>query len=456
MASLLSLLALLSPAALAFSGSYVGGPGDRPQNRESQAVMARSGEATTLTLFNDVQAGQRVFGLVVPVPVAIDAGNVRVIEPDLLRGIEQYSGPRTTELTCVDLYFTPADDPSSGCSSGRRPGTDTAWFDDSTDGVSVEDEVTGVTVEDRFTVGEYEAFVLQGEDAEGLQAWLSQEGLALPEGAEDVLQETINKGHYFLALRAELAEVPAEQTWLTPIQIGFSSTSWTLPLRLGTFSSGGLQDLVLFLLTDAEMGEIGIENFGPPAEIPSECLLSSPQDAGPVYQRLLAQTLGLPERPEDLGGATGLAWAVEHQWENGECEPCTQPGRLTGAEVEALGLPDGRDPYVFTRLRLRYTPGAMPEDPRFVATGQPVEPIQKRYYVGSWEIAGELPSCEPEPIADVGPCYSASWMAYREHLDIYEQPTLAIEEPDGCNHKRALLLLVLPPAFGLLRRRRRA
>lgn len=453
----LTLLLGTGGRAFGFSGIYAGGADDRPTNHESRAVLARAGQATTLTLFNDVQTGQQVFGLVVPVPVAIDADNVRVVSPDVLHDIEAYSAPRTRELSCQELYFRadPDDSLDLGCSLDFSSDETTLWFETETDGLGWTDDVTGVTVADRFTVGEYEAFVLQGTDASGLRTWLSDQGLQLPPDSDEVVDEAIALGSYFLALRVELDELPEGITWLRPVQVGYVAESWTLPLRMGTFSSGGLQDLVLFLLTDADMGEVSIENYGTPAEIPTDCLLSDPTEAEAVYDRLLSESLGLPGRPEDLGGAKGLAWAVEHRWEDGACEPCTEVGVLAPEDVEELGMPDGNEPYLMTRVRIRYTPEAMTEDPRLVASGAPAEPVQKRYYVGTWEIAGELPACEDEPIAEVGQCYSSSWLAYRETLEPSDKPMVLLEDPDGCKHKRALLLLALP-TLGLLRRRRRS
>ena len=167
-------------------------------------------------------------------------------------------------------------------------------------------------------------------------------------------------------------------------------------------------------------------------------------------------SLGIAGRPEELGGVEGLAWAVEHRRANGECEPCTEHGPLRPDEVEALGMPDGDDPYLLTRIRLRYTPKALTEDPVLVATGRSPTPVEKRYLVGSWEVAGEFPLCAGVEIPEIGTCYSASWMAYREGLDEASQPYVPIDDRDGCKHHRALLLLALPGALGLLRRRRKA
>lgn len=453
-----SLASLWPSSALAFSGAYVGAQGDQPVNRESRAVMARAGQATTLTLFNDVRAGERVFGLVVPVPVEIDSGNVRTLDPAVMHGVEAYSAPRASTTSCEQLYFAQAPPPSEpldlSCSFSSGEEHDELWFDTGANDLSWEDQATGVTIEDRFTVGEYEAFVLQGSTGTGLEQWLSQEGLSLPPGADQVLDDYIADGHYFLALRVVLEEIPTDETWLTPVQIGYLAAEWTLPLRLGTLSSGGVQDLVLMLLTDADMGQVGIGNYGPESPIPSDCLLSDPAEMDQVYGELLAHSLGLPAQPEQLDGAQGLAWAVEHRWTDGQCEPCTEHGPLSRSDAEALGLPDGAEDYVLTRLRLRYTPQAMVEDPELVADGGRVEPVQMRYYVGSWEIAGEFEPCMGAPMADVGICYSASWMAYRESLPTSEQPPLVIDDKDGCKHHRGLIVLGLPALFGLARRRR--
>ena len=100
-----ALLAGLWPGvSWAFCGTYVGGSEGTPTNRASMIAVARAGDATTLTLFNDFEGEVEEFGLVIPVPPGFDEGNLRLGDKELLDRLDRYSAPRLVSYDCESFY----------------------------------------------------------------------------------------------------------------------------------------------------------------------------------------------------------------------------------------------------------------------------------------------------------------------------------------------------------------
>ncbi len=105
----LSILALLlgSQHASAFCGTYVS-PDEPITNHASQLVVARDGDHTTLTMFNDFQGPPESFALVIPFPSSILGDQVRTLDSEWIGKLEQYSAPREVQYSCDDFYRSPA------------------------------------------------------------------------------------------------------------------------------------------------------------------------------------------------------------------------------------------------------------------------------------------------------------------------------------------------------------
>jgi hypothetical protein len=116
-------------------------------------------------------------------------------------------------------------------------------------------------VEAQFTEYGYDFAVLSATAADGLQAWLDDNGYAIPAGGEDILQSYIDAGVYFLAVKVNLDVVEQVDGWLPPIQLRYASPSLSLPIRIGTISSAGAQEVVVYTLTPVAEGEVSITNF---------------------------------------------------------------------------------------------------------------------------------------------------------------------------------------------------
>ncbi|MES2644435.1 MAG: DUF2330 domain-containing protein [Myxococcota bacterium] len=415
-------LMMASPHADAFCGAYVGNGESSPTNRASQIVIARSGTSTTLTMFNDYEGDLAAFGLVVPVPAGVDSDNVRLADRTLLEKLDGYSQPRQVAYTCDDWYGVSEAAVearqlarrSSGGGCGGSSNDSGGWYTNDSGVREGSSGDTGVHVIDEFDLGEYTAWVVAAEGSEGLMAWLSANGFAVDDTTSAVFDEYIAAGSHFLALRVDLDEAPATN-WLSPLQVGYDTEAWSLPIRMGAASSAGVQDLVVYAVTEPDAGRVGISNYVETPAPAAECLVDI-EEGGSVldwYETQFELTTGLPATPETLGGRQGFAWTTEYGWGSGACDPCTNTGPLTQDDVTGLGF-DAHYGWYLTRLHLRYTPEAVTEDISFYAS-RVTENTQLRYVSHTWELESAMPTCGAlEGAADAPACYSSEYWARKE------------------------------------------
>ena len=100
---MIAALALLSPSAHAFCGTFVGGAGSEFFNEYSQVAIVRDGTTTHLTVVNDVQGEFEDFALVIPVPEVLAEDDIHVLEPELFDRLDAYSQPRLVTYECSDF-----------------------------------------------------------------------------------------------------------------------------------------------------------------------------------------------------------------------------------------------------------------------------------------------------------------------------------------------------------------
>jgi hypothetical protein len=87
----------------------------------SAVIMARDGMRTTLTMQNDYRGEPTEFALVVPVPVVLKQGDVKVVEKKIFDRVDAYSSPRLAEYYDADpcLPVPMPAPPMSATASGR-------------------------------------------------------------------------------------------------------------------------------------------------------------------------------------------------------------------------------------------------------------------------------------------------------------------------------------------------
>ena len=261
----LGLVGLSSPRAEAFCGTYVGQAGDL-YNAASRVAMTRFDGRTTLTMANDVQGDTSSFAIVVPVPVVPGPDDVKVIDPEVFDRLDGYSEPRLVTYECDDFYGDWGND--GGIDGGGSDGGD--------DGPSDTGDAE-VDVEARYIVGEYEVVILSATESGALVNWLQSNDYQVSTAAQNLLQEYIDGGSYFFAAKiGPDAEIESGDT-LSPLQVSYEASSWSLPVRLGTLNSPGSQYLVVYAVNDYDGGVTGISNYDE-ATVEANCLWDQEDD----------------------------------------------------------------------------------------------------------------------------------------------------------------------------------
>ena len=373
------LTALLAPNdASAFCGTYVGGPDAALFNRASKIIVTRQEDSTTLTLANDLVGDVTDFALLVPVPEVLSAEDVRVVAPELFTRLDAYSSPRLVSYTCDDFMNDSADTGAVDQDSGGGGGA----------------EAEGVTVEASFSEGEYDIVILSATESGALLTWLDTNGYAVSETAGELLQEYIDAGAYFFAAKVSLSALPEEATFLSPLQLRYSDPVFSLPVRLGTANAEDEQDLILFVMGDE--GQTHISNY-PQAQVEDECLFDEAayESFGAFYDGRFVTAL-------DELGRERASWVLEYSWDPGSCDPCS--GEPLDTEViEELGWVGDWGSATFTRLHMRYGPGAVDQD--LVLYGSNIrDQEQLRYVLYDEALEDRFPRCIDGWVDDPGSC----------------------------------------------------
>ena len=377
--TLLLLNQLIAPAN-AFCGTYVGGVGSEFYNTYSQLAVVRDGSNTTLTIVNDIQGNFEDFALVIPVPQVIPEEQVKVLEPELFDRLDAYSQPRLVSYECSDF----------------EEQADTGWaFDSSTDAPENEGG-SDVNVEALYIVGEFEVVILSAAQSSSLFTWLNDNGFHTPGQAQDLLQEYIDGGSYFLAAKVHSTAGIQSGDKLSPLQFAYNNPSFQIPIRIGTLNSKESQDLVIYSVSSYNQGRVGISNY-PEFTIEDECMWNSEGESfGQYYAN---QFDAAYDAKEDA------AWTVEYAWGGGGCDPCSG-NPPDASDLVALGLKEDYvhySDYFFTRLHARYSPEQADEE-LMLYQSNITSNDQYRFIEYKWELEDRFPICGVGMVEDPGSC----------------------------------------------------
>ena len=118
----MSIILALSGPAQAFCGAYVGSADSELSNSDSRIVIARSGFETRLTMFNDVSVTEDMgeFGMVVPVPAALDQRHVRLVDEQAMTTVERYARTSLRRVHLRELLHPGPRAPGFGASHARH------------------------------------------------------------------------------------------------------------------------------------------------------------------------------------------------------------------------------------------------------------------------------------------------------------------------------------------------
>jgi hypothetical protein len=395
---LLALLTLATPAH-AFCGTFVGAPGAALTNQSSRVVIGRDAGTTTLTLAADYAGDLADFALVLPVPEVLGPEDVAVGDAALIDWMDAWSTPRAVSYTCDDLFADPV---QSGIGCGTLMGCSDSSVNYGANGLaSGPPAADSVTVEAAFTAAGYEIVVLSAEESSDLFEWLRVNGYEVPRGGDAILQEYIDAGSFFMAAKVSLDARPEGNTWLTPLRLTYQSEGFGLPIRIGTISADGPQEVLIYTLTATSVGEVGIANY-PEIQLETECMWrpEEGEDMASWYAREVDTAVA------DAGGA---GWIKEYsadlvpvQGTGYHCDPCTAEPAIPGGTFAPLGL--NSDSAHLTRIRMRYDATTADEDLTLYESGILGAASQLRYIGYEHEMEFVYPVCHEGWVENPGEC----------------------------------------------------
>ncbi len=368
----LSFLALPSHA---FCGFYVGKADATLFNDASRVIYVRDGKRSMITMVNDYRGTLAEFAIVVPVPSVLAKDDIKIVDKALIDRIDAYSAPRLAEYFDAD----PCQPRYPAALESRAMMADRAE-----QSKARRDKALGVKIEAQYTVGEYDIVILSAKQSDGLETWLRENNYRIPRGAAAALKPYIKQNMKFFVARVNLgAHAKSGHAFLRPLQFGFESEKFMLPIRLGMINARGPQDLVLYVLT--RNGRVETTNYRT-VKLPANMDI-------PVYIRPEFTTFYKALFDEQAKREAHRVVFTEYFWDMGWCDPCAadplSPEELKAAGVTwldgaVIGVPGqpgvtrparirppmggAAQPVMLTRLHVRYTAETFPEDLMFQET----------------------------------------------------------------------------------------
>ncbi len=350
-----------SSAAWAFCGFYVASTDEPLTNKASRVVMVREAGQTIVTMASDVHGDPRQFALVIPVPTVVQREQVRVVKPETVEQVADYSKPRLVEYYDENPCAPPPAPlavPAPSASFGR-----------------IARRLAVVTVEAAFSVAEYDIKVLTATEGGALITYLNANGYKMPPGAAPVVSSYLKQGMHFFVAKVNLDRMTDNPSgFLRPIRVTYRTAKFALPIRLGTVNAAGPQDMLVLALT--RTGRVDVTNYRTvkmPTGVDVPEYISG--RFGAFYDALFDRQVAAHD-----GRAVFLEYAWPVMANAGLCDPCTAPP-LSPAVLSELGAnwPEGQPGFI-TRLHVRYDRGHFPEDLQFQETPD-TEQYQARYVI---------------------------------------------------------------------------
>lgn len=390
--------------AQAFCGFYAGKADSSLYNHASQVILARDGNKTVLTMLNDYKGPANEFALIIPTPVTLKQGQVRIANPKIFDRLDEYSSPRLVEYQ--------DDNP---CDPQLKWGYEKPVIMFSTipvpsPNIKKDNKALGVVVEEQYTLEEYDIVSLSAKESDGLETWLIQNGYHIPQGTSAALLPYIKQGMKFFVAKVNLQEQKRLGfQYLRPLQFAFESEKFMLPMRLGMLNAqpNTEQDLIVYALS--KNSRIESSNYAN-IKVPSEINIpASVKNRFGDFYKAVFDKVSLKENYK--------AVFTEYFWNTAWCDPCSgkplentelrdagvfwQGGRsdenfiaLTtpGNSIKAFVPPKGLNTEVsLTRLHLRYNAKSLPEDLLLTPT-QDRQNWQVRYIIQN-SAAGSVSQC---------------------------------------------------------------
>ncbi|MFO1435782.1 MAG: DUF2330 domain-containing protein [Gammaproteobacteria bacterium] len=302
----------------AFCGFYVAKADAKLFNKASQVVLARDGDRTVITMANDFSGDPKEFAVVVPVPTALEEGQIHIGDRALIDHLDAYTSPRLVE------YFDP--DPCQMIMMDKAMRSEAPAA--AALGEVGRAKALGVTVEAQYTIGEYDIVILSAAQSNGLETWLTENGYKIPNGAASVLDGYIKQQMHFFVAKVNLQRKDKlGYSYLRPIQVAYESSKFMLPIRLGTLNADGPQDLVIFTLT--RNGRVETTNYRT-VKLPTgmDIPIYVKDEFGDFYKAMFDEQV----KRENMS-----AVFLEYAWDMNWCDPCAADP-LSDDELQSLGV----------------------------------------------------------------------------------------------------------------------
>lgn len=333
----LAVLLCTAQVAHAFCGLYLAADNAPRLGDATELVVMRKGTRTVLSMQNSYIGPAEPFAFVLPVPAAVQARDVAVVDRGAFDAVERLGAPRLVELWEQDPCAS-----AEAAATQRTASSATAELDPP---VETDVEDPDVILESQLAAGEYQIAIVAAKDVAGLEAWLRREKYQVPPGAEPLLRGYLERGMKLLVAKVDPKRVAfaGGRAVLSPLRVTYDSGELVLPIRLGLANSPGTQDLVINILAPERHEAASYPSVTIPTNI---AVTSSVRDRfGAFYAALFDATLD--KYPD--------AVVTEYVWDASSCDPCTGPP-LSAGHLEALGadvLGDASS-FVLTRLHARY------------------------------------------------------------------------------------------------------
>lgn len=196
----------------------------------AHVILIRRGTRTVVVMRNDYRGPPQEFAMVVPVPVALRAGDVQTFDSRRFVELANLGAPTVTS-SCRNPPRRDVGESKLSVESARSSGPKEA----------------SVQVLESFSAGEYDLEVLSAADALGLEEWLKGHGYAVPNNIAASLRPYVAVGTKFFVARVDPARLQFKdgKALLSPLQFAYDSEQLQLPIRLGLANLDQKQDLVI-------------------------------------------------------------------------------------------------------------------------------------------------------------------------------------------------------------------
>jgi hypothetical protein len=282
-------------------------------------------------------------------------------------------------------------EPTGKIENGGGCAPDSCWLDG---GGSAR---PGVNLLESFAVGGYEVSVLSAEDSNNMQLWLEDNGYQVREDASLILQEYIDQGWYFTAVKVAKvqmdeaggdgtgADAPESPVRLEPLKLTFTTNQLIFPMNISAVSSRKSEptEILLYVIAPHRMKVTSYETVEMTRV--TDSIFGSTQEFRDTYNQEFDRLLSTHE-----DGVFIVEYASSPAYVDSKLMPL----------LDSVGAHWGGDPFL-TRFRTRLPPETMNRDvifdrewseEHFILAGMS-DPTAKHAAVAAFFLVSTLLAC---------------------------------------------------------------